>query len=103
MTRTATYSEDELRDQWSFLDALVDRQAASLRSGIQDPEELEAPATVIEHDSLLRELDSLHARIGHLERERDELRRRLHASERRAASVHDARSDRRPWWRRLSG
>lgn len=102
MTRTATYSEDELREQWAFLDALVERQAASLRTGVQDPEEIDTPVTA-DHDRLLRELDELRARVITLERERDELRRRLHTSERPAAAVPRDRHERRPWWRRLSG
>ena len=103
MTRTATYSEDELREQWAFLDTLVDRQAASLRSGTQDPEEIDLAATAPEYDGLLRELDALRRRVGSLEKERDELRRRLQASDQRAAPASGAREARRPWWRRLSG
>ena len=103
MTRAATYSEDELREQWAFLDALVDRQAASLRSGTQDPEELDVAAAAPEYDGLLRELDSLRERVASLERERDELRRLLHASERRAEPARQPNEERRPWWRRLSG
>jgi len=103
VTRAATYSEDELREQWAFLDALVDRQAASLRSGTQDPEELDLAAATPEYDGLLRELDTLRERVVSLERERDELRRTLHASERRAAPARQPSDDRRPWWRRLSG
>jgi len=103
VTRAATYSEDELREQWTFLDALVDRQAASLRSGTQDPEELDVAAAAPEYDGLLRELDSLRERVASLERERDELRRLLHASERRAEPGRQPNQERRPWWRRLSG
>ena len=39
MSAVPRHSEEELRQQWAFLDALVDRQAASLKSGVQDPEE----------------------------------------------------------------
>jgi chromosome segregation ATPase len=101
VTRAAAYSEDELREQWAFLDALVERQAASLRTGVQDPEEVDTAVTV-EYDQLLRELDQLRTRVAALERERDDLRRRLHAGERRAAAPHEPH-ERRPWWRRLSG
>ena len=45
MTSGSTpYSEDELLQQWNFLDAMVERQAASLRAGNQDPEEDEHAA-----------------------------------------------------------
>ena len=39
MSSVPRHSEEELRQQWAFLDALVERQATSLKSGAQDPEE----------------------------------------------------------------
>jgi chromosome segregation ATPase len=106
----ADYSEDELREQWSFLDALVERQAASLKAGVQDEEEalVELAVTdgaliqevenlrirvaeidtlrerIRELDSLrerVRELDSLRDRVRALEAERRELMQRLQAAE----------------------
>ena len=87
----ASYSADELRDQWAFLDKLVDRQAASLRAGFQDPEEEDIPlavtqptaaapapdeATVRELESLRRnvlELEILRQRVRELEQLRDQV------------------------------
>jgi hypothetical protein len=45
------HSEEELRQQWAFLDALVDRQAASLKSGVQDPEEEDLTAPMVATDT----------------------------------------------------
>ena len=39
----APHSEEELLEQWDFLDRLVERQAAQLRAGIQDTEEVDEP------------------------------------------------------------
>ena len=47
MSSVPRHSEEELRQQWAFLDALVDRQAASLKSGIQDPEEDDAVVPMV--------------------------------------------------------
>src|SRR5207302_8476780 len=44
---TPSYSAEELQQQWAFLDSLVERQAASLRAGVQDPEEDEPVITVM--------------------------------------------------------
>jgi len=41
----APQSEEELLEQWAFLDRLVEKQAAQLRAGIQDAEELDEPVT----------------------------------------------------------
>jgi seryl-tRNA synthetase len=122
VTRPARYSADELRDQWAFLDALVERQASSLRAGVQDPEEDEPliNAVAAADAALLRELDVLRVRVGEIDglRERiDSLRKRVRAleAERRellqrlretpavpaAADHHDNRSIRK-WWRRVS-
>jgi len=57
----ASYSAEELQEQWAFLDSLVERQAASLRAGVQDPEEDEPVVSLAAapDESLLRELETL--------------------------------------------
>ena len=68
-----THSEDELLEQWDFLDAMVDRQAAQLRAGIQDSEEVDEPTAAV--DVVARaELDALGAKLESLRREHDALR-----------------------------
>jgi hypothetical protein len=64
----ASYSAEELQQQWAFLDSLVQRQAASLRAGVQDPEEDEPVMTLLAapDESLLRELDALRQNTGEL-------------------------------------
>ena len=86
MSRNLRYSEDELREQWAFIDSLVDTQAASLRSGVQDPEE-DTVDVVTQSADLQREIDTLRERVRRLERERDELLQRVRAAERAAAVV----------------
>jgi flagellar motility protein MotE (MotC chaperone) len=116
VSRNLRYSEDELRDQWAFIDSLVDSQAAALRSGAQDPEEealeLAAPA-----QDLLRELDTLRERVKQLEAEREHLLERVRIAEIVTSPVPAARqpvhrpaqpaprraeSRIRDWWRRIS-
>ena len=65
----ANYSSEELEQQWAFLDSLVERQAASLRSGVQDPEEDEPVVNIIAapDEALLRELDALRQNARELE------------------------------------
>ena len=64
----ASYSTEELEQQWAFLDTLVERQAASLRSGVQDPEEDEPIINVVAApDDLLRELEALRQNARELE------------------------------------
>ena len=58
------HSEEELLEQWDFLDRLVERQAAQLRAGIQDAEEADEPAAgLVEVDGLRRDLDRLRAEL----------------------------------------
>ena len=53
-------SEAELFEQWSVLDRLVERQAAQLRAGIQDAEDVDDPAPgIAEAQSQQRELGRL--------------------------------------------
>lgn len=56
----APHSEEELLEQWDFLDRLVERQAAQLRAGIQDTEEVDEPAIgAAELEGLRREVARL--------------------------------------------
>jgi len=80
MSRNLRYTEDELRDQWAFIDSLVESQAAALRSGAQDPEE-EVVELASATPGLQHELDVLRARIRALETERRELLERLRIAE----------------------
>jgi hypothetical protein len=77
------HSEEELRQQWAFLDALVDRQAASLKSGNQDPEDEELPVTaaVPVDGQYLEEIATLTRRVASLESERTTLIRRIDLAE----------------------
>jgi len=106
VSRNLRYTEDELREQWSFIDALVDSQASALRSGARDPEEDETQS-VTQDAQLLREVSDLRERVRTLEAERDVLRERLRAVEAQRApapvasrQVLEARV--RNWWRRVS-
>jgi chromosome segregation ATPase len=52
--------EDELLQQWAFLDRLVERQATQLRAGLQDSEEVDDPELdTREVDRLRQELSAL--------------------------------------------
>ena len=79
--RPAAPTEEELLQQWAFLDSLVERQAAQLRAGVQDveePDELEgAPERA--------ELEGLRTSLAVAEAERDDLRSRVAAAERQLA------------------
>ncbi len=79
--RPAAPTEEELLQQWAFLDSLVERQAAQLRAGVQDveePDELEgAPGRA--------ELEGLRTSLAVAEAERDDLRGRVGAAERQLA------------------
>jgi hypothetical protein len=78
------HSEEELRQQWAFLDALVDRQAASLKSGNQDPEEEDisvVAAAAPADDLYLEEISTLTRRVTTLESERATLLRRIDLAE----------------------
>lgn len=111
MSRNLRYSEDELREQWAFIDSLVDSKAAALRSGTQDPEE-DAAVTPTADAELLSELAVLRDRVRALESERASLLERLRAAG--AAGVARATQATPPppqrrfetrvrdWWRRLT-
>jgi hypothetical protein len=76
------HSEEELRQQWAFLDALVDRQASSLKSGVQDPEEDQLPVAAAGTDVLYKdEISVLTHRVTALEGERGALLRRIDLAE----------------------
>ncbi|MGP8161084.1 MAG: hypothetical protein ACLQGJ_07670 [Candidatus Dormibacteria bacterium] len=61
----APQSEEELLEQWAFLDRLVEKQAAQLRAGIQDAEELDDPVTsAAEVEGLRRDVERLRAELG---------------------------------------
>jgi hypothetical protein len=86
------HSEEELRQQWAFLDALVDRQAASLKSGIQDPEEDDAVVPMVAPDShYLDEISTLTQRVTTLEDERTTLLRRIDLSEEARMAAESSR------------
>jgi septal ring factor EnvC (AmiA/AmiB activator) len=87
------HSEEELRQQWAFLDALVDRQAASLKSGIQDPEEDDLAAPMVASDTnYLEEISTLTQRVTTLEDERTTLLRRIDLSEEARMAAESARA-----------
>jgi hypothetical protein len=87
------HSEEELRQQWAFLDALVDRQAASLKSGFQDPEEDDAgPAVVAANAGYLEEISTLTQRVTTLEGERETLLRRIDLAEEARMAAETARA-----------
>jgi hypothetical protein len=88
------HSEEELRQQWAFLDALVDRQAATLKSGIQDPEEDDPAALTPGADSMyLEEISVLTRRVTSLEGERATLLRRVDLAEQARIAAEDARAE----------
>jgi regulator of replication initiation timing len=70
-----THSEDELLEQWDFLDAMVDRQASQLRAGIQDSEEVDEPAAAAAVDAVPRaELEAIESSVAALRQEHEALR-----------------------------
>jgi hypothetical protein len=94
--------DDELLDQWSFLDSMIDKQAASLRAGAQDPEEDETGAIAAGAGAGTGavELAGLRTRVTALEAERDaaradakEARTELRAAQTRIAQVASATED----------
>jgi hypothetical protein len=89
------HSEEELRQQWAFLDALVDRQAASLKSGSQDPEEEDVPvaAAVATDRVYLEEISTLTRRVTTLESERATLLRRIDLAEQARMAAETRRAD----------
>jgi septal ring factor EnvC (AmiA/AmiB activator) len=87
------HSEEELRQQWAFLDALVDRQAASLKSGIQDPEEDDLTVPMVADEApYLEEISTLTQRVTTLEGERTALLRRIDLSEEARMAAEAARA-----------
>ncbi len=92
MSSVPRHSEEELRQQWAFLDALVDRQASSLRAGSQDPEEEDlAPVVAAPETSYLEEISTLTRRVSTLEGERFTLLRRLDLAEEARMAAEEAR------------
>ncbi len=74
----APHSEEELLEQWAFLDRLVERQAAQLRAGVQDGEDVDEPvAGSAELEGLRRELDRLHAELRQAQGARQAAEREL--------------------------
>jgi DNA repair exonuclease SbcCD ATPase subunit len=69
----ASSGEDELFAQWDFLDAMVERQATSLRSGIQDPEESEEEL----QPPVNGEIEELRSRVAALEKEKTTLQKQV--------------------------
>ena len=93
MSSVPRHSEEELRQQWAFLDALVDRQAASLKSGIQDPEEEDLTVTMVTANTdYLEEISTLTQRVTSLEDERTTLLRRIDLSEEARMAAESARA-----------
>ncbi len=94
MSAVPRHSEEELRQQWAFLDALVDRQAASLKSGNQDPEEDEVPVPAAPPiDGLyMEEISTLTRRVTSLESERTTLLRRIDLAEEARMAAETARA-----------
>jgi hypothetical protein len=87
------HSEEELRQQWAFLDALVDRQASSLKSGVQDPEEDELPLAAARTDVLYKdEISVLTHRVTALEGERTALLRRIDLAEQARLAAETGRA-----------
>ncbi|MGO8686033.1 MAG: hypothetical protein ACLQT7_02435 [Candidatus Dormibacteria bacterium] len=76
----APQSEEELFEQWAFLDRLVERQAAQLRAGVQDLEEADEPgAGLPELEALRREVERLGAELARSQAaEREMVSRDLH-------------------------
>lgn len=92
MSSVPRHSEEELRQQWAFLDALVDRQAASLKSGIQDPEEDDLTVAMVAPDTAyLEEISTLTRRVTTLEDERSTLLRRIDLAEEARMAAESAR------------
>jgi hypothetical protein len=86
------HSEEELRQQWAFLDALVERQASSLKSGVQDPEEDDLPIVAAGADpAQADELAALAQRVTTLEVERATLLHRIDLAEEARVAAETAR------------
>lgn len=93
MSSVPRHEEEELRQQWAFLDALVDRQAKSLKSGVQDPEEDDLPVLAASADVLhSEEISVLTHRVTALEGERTLLLRRIDLAEEARLAAESARA-----------
>ena len=93
MSSVPRHSEEELRQQWAFLDALVDRQAASLKSGVQDSEEDDLTVPMVDAGSTyLEEISTLTQRVTTLEDERSTLLRRIDLAEEARMAAESGRS-----------
>ena len=84
-------SEAELFEQWSVLDRLVERQAAQLRAGIQDAEDVDEPAPdAVQSAAQQREIVRL----------RDELRQAVAARDQALGAARVACEGERRWQER---
>lgn len=93
MSSVPSHSEEELRQQWAFLDALVERQAKSLKSGVQDPEEDDVTVVAGITDVLdSDQISVLTHRVTALEGERSVLLRRLDLAEEARLAAESARA-----------
>ncbi len=92
MSSVPRHSEEELRQQWAFLDALVERQASSLKSGVQDPEEDDLAVVAAQADPpSADEITALTERVTTLEIERTTLLRRIDLAEEARVAAETAR------------
>ncbi len=86
------HSEEELLEQWDFLDRLVERQAAQLRAGVQDTEEVDEPAIgAAEVESLRRELARLRVELRGAHAAREAAEAELRRSREALATLTAAR------------
>ncbi|MFN2452491.1 MAG: hypothetical protein ABR541_09075 [Candidatus Dormibacteria bacterium] len=76
---TPARPEDELLEQWSFLDSMVERQAEALRTGSQDAEEVDAVTPDAQGPD---DVALLRGRIAVLERDAAALRAQLEGRDR---------------------
>jgi chromosome segregation ATPase len=78
------HSEEELLEQWEFLDRLVERQANLLRAGVQDSEEPDDPGPAPSAlDELERHLESTRVELAAAEAARRAAERRAEELDRR--------------------
>jgi chromosome segregation ATPase len=88
---TPPESEADLFEQWAVLDRLVERQAAQLRAGIQDAEDVDDPAaSVAGSPAQQAELEHLRGELRQLEAARhaaEAARRAAEAATRRAVDA----------------
>ena len=90
----APESEDELLEQWAFLDRLVDRQAAQLRAGLQDAEEVDEPATSASEVAGLRhDVERLRAELRSAQAAREAAEAEVRRSREALAALSAAHQD----------